>query len=137
LANRRGSWTLSLSWLHNDDAPDNSGIRWIKAGRRCSALKKRILRTVLEEIVAEVRPDNSATLLRLNWRGGVHTELVVPRNKMGHHRHTTNKNVLEVTRELAKICDDRAIASILNRLGYRTGHGKTWIASRVALAQPL
>ena len=34
-------------------------------------------------------------------------------------------------RELARACDDRAIAAVLNRLGYRTGQGRTWRASRV------
>jgi isopentenyldiphosphate isomerase len=34
-------------------------------------------------------------------------------------------------RELALICDDRAIVSILNRLGYRTGHANTWTEKRV------
>jgi hypothetical protein len=29
------------------------------------------------------------------------------------------------------VCDDYAIAAILNRLGYRTGVGCTWTASRV------
>lgn len=33
---------------------------------------------------------------------------------------------------LAKICQDKTIAAILNRLGYKTGQEKTWNASRVA-----
>jgi hypothetical protein len=28
--------------------------------------------------------------------------------------------------ELSKTCNDAAIAQVLNRLGYRTGQGKTW-----------
>ena len=30
------------------------------------------------------------------------------------------------------MCDDRAIAAVLNRLGYRTGCGNSWLAARVA-----
>ena len=38
------------------------------------ALKKRILRTVLHEIVIDSPPQSSEHLLRLHWQGGVHTE---------------------------------------------------------------
>ena len=34
-------------------------------------------------------------------------------------------------RELAQVCADRSIASILNRLGYETGAGNNWTESRV------
>jgi hypothetical protein len=40
--------------------------------------------------------------------------------------------VVDLIGELAKICPDKAIAAILNRLGYQTGQGKSWKASRVA-----
>jgi hypothetical protein len=39
---------------------------------------------------------------------------------------------IELVSELAKICQDKTIAAILNRLGYKTGQEKTWNASRVA-----
>jgi hypothetical protein len=34
-------------------------------------------------------------------------------------------------RELALVCEDTSIVSILNRLGYRTGNGNTWTEKRV------
>ena len=34
--------------------------------------------------------------------------------------------------DLAKVSNDKAIAQILNRMGYRTGQGKSWRAHRVA-----
>jgi hypothetical protein len=40
--------------------------------------------------------------------------------------------VIELVGDLAKICQDKTIAAILNRLGYKTGQEKTWNASRVA-----
>jgi hypothetical protein len=96
------------------------------------ALKKRILRTVLVEIVADVADGPAEIILWLHWAGGVHTELRVPKNPCGKHRHCTDRKIIDVIRELAKVCADPAIASILNKLGYRTGRGKRWIASRVA-----
>ena len=95
-------------------------------------LKKRILRTVLTEIIVDNEPDPSTHRLRLHWAGGVHSELHVERNKPGHHRHSADRSVIDLVRELSKICQDKVIAAILNRLGYKTGQDKTWNASRVA-----
>jgi len=95
-------------------------------------LKKRILRTVLTEIIIDDAAESTAHRLRLHWAGGVHTELRVERNKSGQHRHSADRSVVELVSELAKICQDKTIAAILNRLGYKTGQEKTWNASRVA-----
>jgi DNA invertase Pin-like site-specific DNA recombinase len=95
-------------------------------------LKKRILRTVLTEIIINNDADSATHRLRLHWAGGVHTELRVERNKTGQHRHSADRSVIELVSELAKICQDKTIAAILNRLGYKTGQEKTWNSSRVA-----
>ena len=95
-------------------------------------LKKRILRTVLHEIVINNTEDGRAHVLVLHWQGGVHTELRVQRNQSGHHRRVTDVNVIELIRELSKVCADQTIAATLNRLGYRTGTGKTWREHSVA-----
>jgi Recombinase/Recombinase zinc beta ribbon domain len=95
-------------------------------------LKKRILRTVLTEIMIDNEADSTTHRLRLHWTGGVHTELRVERNKSGQHRHSADRSVIDLVSELAKICQDKTIAAILNRLGYKTGQEKTWNASRVA-----
>ena len=95
-------------------------------------LKKRILRTVLTEIIIDNDADSATHRLRLHWAGGVHTELHVERNKTGQHRHSADRSVIELVSELAKICHDKTIAAILNCLGYKTGQEKTWNASRVA-----
>ena len=95
-------------------------------------LKKRILRTVLTEIIINNDADSATHRLRLHWAGGVHTELRVERNRPGQHRHSADRSVIELVSELAKICQDKTIAAILNRLGYKTGQEKTWNASRVA-----
>jgi DNA invertase Pin-like site-specific DNA recombinase len=95
------------------------------------SLKKRILRTVLEEVVADTTDDPPAVHLKLHWAGGSHTQLTVRKNKTGDHNNVNSEEVTELIRELALICDDRAIVSILNRLGYRTGHANTWTEKRV------
>jgi DNA invertase Pin-like site-specific DNA recombinase len=94
--------------------------------------KKRILRTVLQEIVIDSSDEPPRHELHLHWQGGVHTELFVRRNQRGKHGRATDQSICTLVTELSKVCDDRAIAVVLNRLGYRTGHGNSWIASRVA-----
>lgn len=95
-------------------------------------LKKRILRTVLVEIVLVTHQDPPRNELHLHWQGGVHTELQVKRNPRGKHGKATSEDAIELIRELSKIYDDREIARTLNRLELRTGKGNTWQASRVA-----
>lgn len=108
---------LQLLWQHPDASAE---------------LKKRILRTVFEDIVVDTNPDATQHLLHLHWKGGVHTELRVARTKPGHHRHVADDTAVELIVELTKICDDRMIAVVLNRLGYRTGQGRSWRAHAVA-----
>jgi len=94
-------------------------------------LKKQILRTVIEEIMVQSDPDRSEHRLQIHWVGGVHTELVVPRNRVGRTSRQADGKVLELVGELVKVCEDRMIAITLNRLGYRTGQGNPWNQSRV------
>ena len=89
-------------------------------------MKKRIIRTVIEEIV--IRDDESKQnhLLVIHWKGGVHTELAVVRKASGKKYSDVSTTALEMIEELSKVCSDQAIAATLNRLGFKTGGGKTW-----------
>jgi DNA invertase Pin-like site-specific DNA recombinase len=95
-------------------------------------LKKRVLRTVLDDIVVTTTADAPQHLLHVHWKGGVHTELRVPRTGTGRHGRVTDDDAVALIAELTKICEDKAIAMVLNRLGYRTGQGKTWRVHHVA-----
>jgi hypothetical protein len=94
-------------------------------------LKKRILRTVLKEIVATEAGDPPQIVPKLHWAGGVHTELVLRKNQPGQHNRVNSREVIDLIRELAQVCDDAAIVGILNRLGYRTGNENTWNEKRL------
>lgn len=94
-------------------------------------LKKEILRTVLQEIVVSDLAEAAEHRLQLHWMGGVHTELRVPHNRPGQHRRAAGDDVISLVTELAKVGDDRTIAGVLNRLGYRTGQGNCWSVARV------
>jgi DNA invertase Pin-like site-specific DNA recombinase len=107
---------LDAVWYHPEAPPD---------------LKKRILRTVLEEIIVEMRDDPHEILLRLHWSGGVHSELSVQRLRAGEHCYKSPQEVVDMIRDLAKVCDDNTIAAVLNRNGITTGQGNRWNKSRV------
>lgn len=89
-------------------------------------MKKRILRTVLEEIMIGDDALRTHHQLVLHWKGGVHTELSVTRMASGRKHSDTSKTALELIEQLSKVCSDQTIAAVLNRLGYKTGAGKTW-----------
>jgi excisionase family DNA binding protein len=93
--------------------------------------RKRILRTVLEEIIVTVKPGVLHVIL--HWKGGDHTVLEVAKNRSGQHRWKTNATTEQLIRDLARLLPDGSIASILNRLGIRTAKGHTWTQQRVCV----
>jgi DNA invertase Pin-like site-specific DNA recombinase len=94
-------------------------------------LKKRILRTVINEIVADVNQATGLVELQIHWAGGVHTVLHVRKNKTGRNNNAAEPNIIELVADLARGWPDRYIASILNRIGCRTGPGNSWSENRV------
>lgn len=91
--------------------------------------RKRILRTVINEIVAQVT--ETSLELVIHWQGGDHTALSVVKNRTGQHRWTATVEVHALILELARQLNDAGIASLLNRLGYRTGKDMSWTEMRV------
>ncbi len=94
-------------------------------------LKKRIVRTLIHEIVVDVDAEAGEIILVIHWQGGVHTELRLPRRRRGQNSSQTSKATVEAVRLLARICSDDMIASNLNRNGLRTGRGNRWTRERV------
>jgi DNA invertase Pin-like site-specific DNA recombinase len=95
----------------------------------CVETRKRILRTVLVEIVASVA-DNEIDLM-LHWQGGDHTNLKVIKARSGEHRWKLDAATSDIIMELARLMPDMHIASVLNRAGKRTGRDNTWTEPRV------
>ena len=71
-------------------------------------------------------------ILVIHWRGGVHTELRVPRRRRGQCGTETPGETIDIIRRLALICTDDLVASSLNRNNIRTGQGNRWTRERVA-----
>lgn len=94
-------------------------------------LKKRILRTLIREIVADIDPQAGEVILVVHWKGGVHTELRVPRRRRGQSSAQASQETVAAVRMLACIGSDDLIAGVLNRNGVLTGRGNRWTRERV------
>jgi DNA invertase Pin-like site-specific DNA recombinase len=94
-------------------------------------LKKRIVRTLIHEVIADVDRDQGALILTIHWKGGIHTELHLHHRRRGQNGAQTSKDVVQAVRILARICSDATIAGILTRSGLQTGRGNRWIKERV------
>src|SRR4051794_14252965 len=94
-------------------------------------LKKRIVRTLIHEAVADLDEARAEIVLTLHWVGGAHTEHRLPRRRRGQ-RTGAPVDVVEAVRSLALIARDDVIAGVLNRNGLKTGHGNRFTRERVA-----
>ncbi len=93
-------------------------------------LKKRIVRTVIHEAVADLDDAAAEIVITIHWMGGAHTEHRLPRRRRGQ-RNRTPADIVEAVRALALIAKDDVIAGILNRNGLKTGNGNRWTRERV------
>jgi DNA invertase Pin-like site-specific DNA recombinase len=101
-----------------------------KAPTTDARLKKRIVRTLVREVVADIDADAAEIVLIIHWMGGVHTELRLPRRRRGQ-RNCTSPDIMAAVRQLVLIVGDDLIAGILNRNKLVTGHGNRWTRERV------
>src|SRR5271167_2460529 len=93
-------------------------------------LKKRIVRTIIHEVVADIDDAAAEIVLVVHWVGGVHSEIRLPKRRRGQ-RNSTSTDVTTAVRQLVLIANDDLIAGILNRNGLKTGNGNRWTRERV------
>ena len=98
-------------------------------------VKQRIVRIVIQEIVADLDESKRTIELLIHWAGGRHSELHVKKNETGRHRRCTSLEVIDVIRQMAGQFPDEQIAATLNRLRLQTGNGNTWNDIRVRHAR--
>ena len=113
-----------LSATHVTALAGNLRVVW-SAPTTDARLKKRILRTVIHEVVADIDDASSKIVLLIHWIGGVHTEVRLPKRRRGQ-RNSTSADIIAAVRQLVLVADDDLIAGILNRNGLMTGHGNRW-----------
>jgi excisionase family DNA binding protein len=103
----------------------------------CMRTRQRLLRTLITDIIADVDEAAREIVLTIHWRGGQHSQLRVTKPKTGEHGCRTPEEALAVMGRMAGRWSDEDIAASLNRMGMRTGQGKSWTARRVGSMRKL
>jgi DNA invertase Pin-like site-specific DNA recombinase len=94
-----------------------------------SETRKKIIRTLISEIVVDIVGDNLALII--HWQGGDHTRLTIKKNRGGQTRWSTDTDIIELIKVLARQMPDDLIAAVLNRGGKSTGRGNAWTRARI------
>ena len=94
-------------------------------------VKQKIVRILIQEILADVDDNSKEIVLLIHWAGGRHSELRIKKSETGKHSNCTSLDAIEVIRQMAGQFPDEQIASTLNRLRLRTGADNPWNENRV------
>ena len=95
------------------------------------ALKKRIARTLINEIVVDIDAVQQLNMV-IHWHGGCHTAFSMNKPMSGAVVHKTAIEDVELITRMAQRYGDDEIARVLSKLGRHTGKGNRWTQARVA-----
>jgi DNA invertase Pin-like site-specific DNA recombinase len=102
---------------------------------RCPVeLKKKIVRTVIEEIIVDLDDSRCMLSFVIHWKGGVHTRLEM-KKPVGAAGQRTAEEDLDIIRRMAVRYGDDDIAYVLNKHGRSTGKDKRWTQISVRTAR--
>ena len=93
--------------------------------------RKELLRTLLEEVVLNLKRAEGYAHLTLRWRGGAITSLDVSVPRFIPMGPRTDEDTLSLLPRLAALYPDEVIAGILNRQGRKTATGERFTANQV------
>jgi DNA invertase Pin-like site-specific DNA recombinase len=93
--------------------------------------RKELLRTLLEEVILNLKRAEGHAHLTLRWRGGAITVLDVPVPRFKPMGPRTDEDTISLLRRLAVLYPDEVIAGILNRQGRQTATGERFTANQV------
>jgi predicted DNA-binding transcriptional regulator AlpA len=93
--------------------------------------RKELLRTLLEEVILNLKRAEGRAHLILRWRGGMVTALDVAVPKFRPMGPRTDEDTISLLRRLAALYPDEVIAGILNRQGRKTATGERFTANQV------
>jgi predicted DNA-binding transcriptional regulator AlpA len=93
--------------------------------------RKELLRTLLEEVILNLKRAEGHAHLTLRWRGGAITVLDVPVPRFKPMGPRTDEDTISLLRRLAALYPDEVIAGVLNRQGRKTAMGERFTANQV------
>ena len=94
--------------------------------------RKELLRTLLDEVVLNLKRAEGHAHLTLRWRGGAITMLDVPVPRFKPTGPRTDEDTISLLHRLAALYPDGVIAGILNRQGRKTATGERFTANLVS-----
>lgn len=98
-------------------------------------LKKKILRTVIEEAIVNLDDETRTLRFVIHWKGAAHSQFEMQRPNSGAEQQT-DEGDLDIIRTMAESgYGDKVIAYVLAKLGRRTGKGNKWSQLSVATAR--
>lgn len=98
------------------------------------ALRKKIIRTIVTEVIVDASEDGKNLAVTMHWQGGCHSRFEMAK-PLSATAHKTALEDIELIRSMANRYGDDEIARVLNKLGRTTGKGLRWNMSRVASAR--
>jgi predicted DNA-binding transcriptional regulator AlpA len=93
--------------------------------------RKQLLRTLLEEVVLNLKRVEGHAQLTLRWRGGAITTLDVAVPRFRPQGPRTDEDTISLLRRLAVLYPDEVIAGVFNRQGRKTATGERFTANQV------
>jgi DNA invertase Pin-like site-specific DNA recombinase len=93
--------------------------------------RKELLRTLLEEVILNLKRAEGHAHLTLRWRGGAITVLDVPVPRFKPMGPRTDEDTISLLRRLAALYPDEVIAGIFNRQDRKTATGERFTANQV------
>jgi DNA invertase Pin-like site-specific DNA recombinase len=96
-----------------------------------TSLKKRIIRTVVEEILVDLDDETALLHFVIHWKGGSHSGFEMAKPRSGAGRKTSMDDVDLIGEMSSRGYNDDEIARVLSKLGRRTGQGNRWNRHRV------
>jgi DNA invertase Pin-like site-specific DNA recombinase len=97
------------------------------------ALKKRLVRTLIKEVIADIDEAQQHLTLIIHWQGGAHTKFTLPRPLPANRLHKTADEDRELIKKMAVRYSDAEIAQVLSKHGRKTGKGHRWTQSSVRI----
>ncbi len=95
-----------------------------------SKIKKRLLRSAIQEILVKNDPDHQRLNVTIHWQGGVHTRIYVKKRANPRGRKA-DPSLVDLMRKISKELSDAEIARILNMKSTSTPQDLRWTKARV------
>lgn len=102
---------------------------------RAPEMKKKILRSVIEEVIACPDVDKQTLRFVFHWKGDAHTAVDVPMPRPHEFQRTSASDLDLIQKLAASGRSDEEIARVLGAQGRQTGKGHGWTAVSVGTAR--